>query len=90
MLLAFLYSCLRLLLDIADVRLRLGNPEAELLLIRHELRVLQEAAPQVALHSESLRDGPARGGIHIWIFSSDAGTEYQYDDRIGTFSSTGY
>jgi hypothetical protein len=33
------YSCLRPLLDIADVRLRLRNPEAELLLLRHELRV---------------------------------------------------
>jgi transposase InsO family protein len=41
MLFAFLYSCLRLLLDIADVRLRLHNPEAELLLLRHELRVLR-------------------------------------------------
>jgi hypothetical protein len=36
------YSCLRLLLDIADVRLRLRNPEAELLLLRHELRVLRQ------------------------------------------------
>jgi putative transposase len=41
MLFAFLYSCLRLLLDIAHVRLRLRNPEAELLLLRHELRVLR-------------------------------------------------
>jgi putative transposase len=41
MLFALLYSCLRLLLDIADIRLRLNNPEAELLLLRHELRVLR-------------------------------------------------
>lgn len=41
MLLALVYSCLRLVLDIADVRLRLKNPEAELLLLRHELRVLR-------------------------------------------------
>jgi putative transposase len=41
MLFALLYWCLRLLLDIADVRLRLKNPEAELLLLRHELRVLR-------------------------------------------------
>jgi hypothetical protein len=41
MLVAFLYSCLRLLLDIADVGLRLHNPKAELLLLRHELRVLR-------------------------------------------------
>src|SRR5262252_6750052 len=41
MLSAFLYSCLRLLLDLADVRLRLHEPEAELLLLRHEVRVLR-------------------------------------------------
>jgi hypothetical protein len=41
MLFAFLYSCLRLLLDIGYVRLRLHDSEAELLLLRHELRVLR-------------------------------------------------
>ncbi len=41
MLFAFLYSCLRVFLDIAHVRLRLDDPEAELLLVRHELRVLR-------------------------------------------------
>ncbi len=41
MLFALVYSCLRLFLDVADVRLRLNNPEAELLLLRHELRVLR-------------------------------------------------
>jgi putative transposase len=41
MLFAFIYGCLRLLLDVADIRLRAGNPEAELLLLRHELRVLR-------------------------------------------------
>lgn len=41
MLFSFLYSCLRLLLDIAEVRLRIDDPEAELLLLRHELRVLR-------------------------------------------------
>jgi hypothetical protein len=34
MLFAFLYSLLRLLRDVADVRLRVGDPEAELLLLR--------------------------------------------------------
>ena len=34
MLFAFLYSCLRLVLDVADVRLRVHDPEAELLLLR--------------------------------------------------------
>ena len=34
MLFAFLYSCLRLLLDVVDVRLRVRDPEVELLLLR--------------------------------------------------------
>jgi putative transposase len=42
MLLGLVYSCLRLLLDIADVRFRPNDPEAELLLLRHELRVLRQ------------------------------------------------
>ncbi len=41
MLLGLVYSCLRLLLDIADVRFRPNDPEAEVLLLRHELRVLR-------------------------------------------------
>ena len=41
MLLAFLYSCLRLVLDVADVRLRVRDPEVELLLLRHQLRVVR-------------------------------------------------
>jgi putative transposase len=41
MLFAFLYSWLRLLLDVADLRLRVGDPEAELLLLRHQLRVVR-------------------------------------------------
>ncbi len=36
-----MYSCLRLLLDLADVRLRVHEPEAELLLLRHQLCVLR-------------------------------------------------
>ncbi len=41
MLLALVYSCVRLLLDLVDVRLRPSNSEAEVLLLRHELRVLR-------------------------------------------------
>jgi hypothetical protein len=41
MLFAFAYSVLRLLLDLVDVRLRLRDPEAELLLLRHQLRVVR-------------------------------------------------
>ena len=40
MLIAFVYSLVRLLLDVADVRLRVRDPEAELLLLRHQLRVV--------------------------------------------------
>jgi hypothetical protein len=39
MLFALIYSLLRLLLDVVDVRLRVNDPEAELLLLRHQLRV---------------------------------------------------
>ena len=72
MLLAFLYSCLRLLLDIADVRLRLNNPEAELLLLRHELRVLRRqinrpeltAADRIVMTAfHRLVSRPALGGL---------------------------
>ena len=41
MLFAFVYSLLRLLLDVADVRLRVRDPAAELLLLRHQLRVVR-------------------------------------------------
>ncbi|SRR5713226_6128032 len=41
MLFAFANSVLRLLLDLVDVRLRLRDPEAELLLLRHQLRVVR-------------------------------------------------
>ncbi len=41
MLVAFAYSVLRLLLDVVDVRLRVRDPEAELLLLRHQLRVVR-------------------------------------------------
>jgi putative transposase len=41
MLFAFVYSLLRLILDVADVRLRVGDPQAELLLLRHQLRVVR-------------------------------------------------
>ena len=41
MLFAFVYSVVRLLLDVLDVRLRVRNQEAELLLLRHQLRVVR-------------------------------------------------
>jgi len=50
MVLAFLYSWLRLLLDLVDVRLRAHDPEVELLLLRHQLRVVrrQVKRPQLS------------------------------------------
>src|SRR5207245_8673797 len=41
MLFAPVYSMFRLLLDLVDVRLRVHDPEAELLLLRHQLRVVR-------------------------------------------------
>jgi len=41
MLFAFLYFCLRLILDLAVVRLGTKDSEAEVLLLRHQLRVLR-------------------------------------------------
>jgi len=38
---AFAYSCLPVLLDLLDVRVRVKDPEAELLVLRHQLRVLR-------------------------------------------------
>jgi len=37
----FFYSCVCVLLEVVDVRRRVDDPEAELLLLRHELRVLR-------------------------------------------------
>ena len=50
MLFALLYSLLRLLLDLVDVRLRVHDPEAELLLLRHQLRVVRRQVKRPQLN----------------------------------------
>jgi transposase InsO family protein len=49
MLFALAYSWLRLLLDLVDVRLRVHHPEAELLLLRHQLRVVRRQVKRTEL-----------------------------------------
>src|SRR5487761_1716302 len=51
MLFAVAYSWLRLLLDLLDVRLRVHDPEAELLLLRHQLRVVRRQVKRPQLNS---------------------------------------
>jgi transposase InsO family protein len=50
MLFALVYSLLRLLLDVVDVRLRV-DPEAELLLLRHQLRVVRRQIKRPQLNT---------------------------------------
>jgi putative transposase len=56
MLFAFVYSVLRLLLDVVDVRLRVRDPEGELLLLRHQLRVVrrQVKRPQLEVADRTI------------------------------------
>ena len=50
MLFAFVYSLLRLLLDVADVRLRVQDPEPELLLLCDQLRVVRRQVKRPRLN----------------------------------------
>ena len=58
----FLYSWLLVVLDVADVRFRLQDPEAEALLLRHELRVLRRQInrPQLTPADRTIVAAPAR------------------------------
>lgn len=48
---AVLYAWLRLLLDLLDVRLRVHDPKAELLLLRHQLRVVRRQVKRPQLNA---------------------------------------
>jgi hypothetical protein len=50
MLFALVYSVLRLLLDLIDLRLRVQDPEVELLLLRHQLRVVRRQVKRPRLN----------------------------------------
>jgi hypothetical protein len=62
MLFAFIYSVVHLLLDVVDVRLRVRDPEAELLLLRHQLRVVrrQVKKPQLGLLDRTIMTALSR------------------------------
>jgi len=66
MLFAFIYSVLRLLLDVVDVRLRVHDPEAELLLLRHQLRVVrrQVKKPQLDVADRTIMAALSRRVSH--------------------------
>src|SRR5450756_2833777 len=51
MLFDLVHSLLRLLLDLVDVRLRVHDPEAELLLLRHQLRVVRRQVKRPQLNT---------------------------------------
>jgi putative transposase len=48
---ALAYAWLRLLLDLVDVRLRVHDPEAELLLLRHQLRPMRRQVKRPQLNT---------------------------------------
>jgi hypothetical protein len=59
MVFAFLYSWLRLFFDLVDLGLRVGDSEAELLLLGHQLRVVRRR------EATTIRaGGPGRSLLH--------------------------
>src|SRR2546423_12202451 len=74
MLFAFAYAVVRLLLDVFDVRLRVGDPEAELLLLPHQLRVVrrQVKRPQLDVADRTIV-AALSGRVRPDVVGRDAG-----------------
>src|SRR5712692_10469333 len=70
MLIAFVYSRVRLLLDVADVRLRVRDPEAELLLLRHQLRCLSGGRCRSDQDADCSTQGQCPHGAADWFDSA--------------------
>ena len=81
----FLYSCLCVLLDVEDVRRRVDDPEAELLPLRHELRVVcrQVNGPAWTLQTGAIMAARNRVFTHPAL----AGWSNQKRSSRGTASS---
>ena len=65
MLFAFAYSVLRLLLDIIDVRLRVRDPEAELLLLHADSDGIRAPVPIESGHLFRRIRAPLEGGLRV-------------------------
>ncbi len=95
MLFAVVYAWLRLLLDLVDVRLRVNDPEAELLLLRHQLRVVgrQVKRPQLNAADRRLASSdrslqPLPGLIHSRILPTIGARLIIARSLVGTTTPT--
>src|SRR5437870_4087078 len=95
MLFAVVYAWLRLILDLADVRLRLHNPEAELLLLRHQLRVVSRQVKRPRLNpadrtimAAEPESEPCNSGRHVGPAGDSSGLASRAGEKkVGSFWS---